>query len=121
MKFKPCLAKLLLSSLILRQIKVMLANLIAVSILSSSLIVTAIPAATAASCYTLQNHSVCLISIQRSAKNYWEYRVKLSINGVVQPVEVYNCRDRLRVSKHNTISFAADGIGEKVCSLFKRS
>lgn len=88
-------------------------------LLSASLITIRVPVATAASCYTIQTHLICLISIQRSAKNYWEYRVKLSVDGVIQPLEIYNCRDRLRISKRNSIAFTTNGIGEKVCALFK--
>ncbi|NJN86160.1 MAG: hypothetical protein HC881_07370 [Leptolyngbyaceae cyanobacterium SL_7_1] len=96
-----------------------LSTTLLVALLLSNLVIGSIPKAIAAPCYPIQSHTICLLDIQRSAKNYWEYRVKISIDGVVQPVEIYNCRDRLRVSKQHSTPFLVHGIGEKVCSLFK--
>jgi hypothetical protein len=77
--------------------------------------------AEAAFCRTVGDRTICIVEIKRSAKNYWEYRAVVSINGVVKPLEVYNCRDRIRVQPDGTvIPFASDGAGDVVCSLFKR-
>jgi hypothetical protein len=45
-------------------------------------------------CHNDNGHQICIIDIKRSAKNYWEYRIVLGVDGVKRPVEVYNCRDR---------------------------
>ena len=50
--------------------------------------------AEASVCRNYQGREICIVDIKRSAKNYWEYRVILSVGGVKQPLEVYNCRDR---------------------------
>jgi hypothetical protein len=50
--------------------------------------------AQAATCQLNDGQSVCLHSLQRSAKNYWEYRVQFKIAGVVQPTEIYDCLHR---------------------------
>jgi hypothetical protein len=71
-------------------------------------------------CRTLGDRSVCIVRIQRSAKYHWEYRVALSIDGVVQPLERYNCRDRLRVQADGTrVSFDENGVGNLICRLVK--
>ena len=78
----------------------------------------ALPVAT--SCRTLNNHTVCILDIQRSAKNYWQYRAAISIDGIAKPAEFYNCRDRHIVQKDGTrIKFDPDGIGNFICRLYK--
>lgn len=75
----------------------------------------------AASCRVLQGRSICIQSIQRSAKNYWEYRVVLRIDGKTQPLEVYNCRDRIKLTPEGTsIPFEPQGVGSWVCQVFRR-
>ncbi|MEA5468562.1 hypothetical protein [Spirulina sp. 06S082] len=76
--------------------------------------------ADAAFCQQKGDRQICILQIKRSAKNYWEYRVKVSIDGKVKPIEIYNCRDRLRVDKHGqVIPFSSEGSGEYICSFFK--
>jgi hypothetical protein len=76
--------------------------------------------ARAAFCRTVNGHDICILSIKRSAKNHWEYRASVSIDGVARPVEVYNCRDRQRTQKDGTvIPFAENGPGELICTMLK--
>ncbi|NJN58329.1 MAG: hypothetical protein HC879_12930 [Leptolyngbyaceae cyanobacterium SL_5_9] len=76
--------------------------------------------ARAAFCRTVEEHEICILSIQRSAKNHWEYRASVSVDGVARPVEVYNCRDRQRTQKDRTvIPFAKNGPGELICTMLK--
>ncbi|WP_293124955.1 hypothetical protein [Microcoleus sp. bin38.metabat.b11b12b14.051] len=76
--------------------------------------------AEASVCRNYQGRDICIVDIKRSAKNYWEYRVILSVDGVKQPLEVYNCRDRTTVKQDGTISaFGESNSGEFVCRFFK--
>lgn len=71
-------------------------------------------------CSQQGDRRVCILQIKRSAKNYWEYRAKVSINGTVRPTEVYNCRDRLRTEKNGrVVPFIPHGAGEYICSFFQ--
>lgn len=77
--------------------------------------------AEASFCRNSNGHSICILSIKRSAKNYWEYRVAISIDGAEKPMEVYNCRDRIKIDQEgNIVPFQANGPGEIICSFFKR-
>jgi hypothetical protein len=90
-------------------------------IISLTLGLTGISPAQAESCRSFSGHRVCAVSLRRSAKHYWEYRTVISIDGVNQPLEVYNCRDRTRTlpSDGTTIAFATGKTGDWVCQLFK--
>jgi hypothetical protein len=80
-----------------------------------------VPAAEASFCRQLDNHSICIVRIKRSAKNYWEYRAVVSIDGKKKPMEIYNCRDKLRVQSDNiTVPFKSNGVGKLLCSLFDK-
>ncbi|MEH1895769.1 MAG: hypothetical protein V7K94_10840 [Nostoc sp.] len=69
-----------------------------------------------------QHHQICIISINRSAKNYWEYRAAVSVDGVKRPTEVYNCRERVKVQDNGTIlPFEQKDPGEMICSFFNSS
>lgn len=71
-------------------------------------------------CRTVKGHNICILSIKRSAKNHWEYRASVSVDGVAKPVEIYNCRDRLRIQKDGTaVPFITDDPGELICSMLK--
>ncbi|WP_254567551.1 hypothetical protein [Oscillatoria sp. HE19RPO] len=71
-------------------------------------------------CRTLGDRSWCIVRIQRSAKYHWEYRVALRLDGVDQPLERYNCRDRIRVQANGTrVSFDDNGVGDLICRLVK--
>ncbi len=77
--------------------------------------------AEASFCRNSNDHLICILSINRSAKNYWEYRAAVSIDGVERPIEVYNCRDRVRVRKDGiVVAFEANGPGELICRFFQR-
>ena len=77
--------------------------------------------AEASFCRTSNNHLICIVSIKRSAKNYWQYQAAVSIDGVKRPIEVYNCRDRVRVRKDGTfVWFESNDPGEFICSFFQR-
>ena len=77
--------------------------------------------AEAAFCRSLNDHVICVLSIQRSAKYYWEYRAAVSVDGVTYPIEVYNCRDRIKTKLDGaTVSFEPNGAGELICGMFKK-
>jgi hypothetical protein len=78
--------------------------------------------AEASLCRNYNNHHICIINIKRSAKNYWEYRAEVSVDDVKRPIEVYNCRDRMRVKQDGTtVPFEQNDLGKFVCSLFRKS
>ncbi|MEH1833456.1 MAG: hypothetical protein V7L29_15610 [Nostoc sp.] len=67
-------------------------------------------------------HQICILSINRSAKNYWEYRATVSVDGVKRPTEVYNCRERVKVQRGGTVlPFEQKDPGEMICSFFNSS
>jgi hypothetical protein len=69
-----------------------------------------------------QGHQICIISINRSAKNYWEYRATVSVDGIKRPTEVYNCRERVKVQYDGTVlPFEQKDPGEMICSFFNSS
>jgi hypothetical protein len=71
-------------------------------------------------CRNFQGQQICILNIQRSAKKYWEYRVTVGIDGVAQPVEIYNCRSRYRVTQGKVIvSFQQDDMGSLICKMLK--
>ncbi|MBW4577740.1 MAG: hypothetical protein KME08_21120 [Aphanothece sp. CMT-3BRIN-NPC111] len=76
--------------------------------------------AEASFCRNTNDHFICILSIKRSAKNYWEYRAAVSVDGVERPIEIYNCRDRLIVREdRSTVPFEPNGAGELICSVLK--
>ena len=78
------------------------------------------PAVAFSYCRTKNNNRICILSIKRSAKYLWEYRASVSVNGVATPIEIYNCRNRIRVKKDRTVvPFQDNGPGELICSFFK--
>ncbi|MBE9125384.1 hypothetical protein IQ257_02470 [Coleofasciculus sp. LEGE 07092] len=77
--------------------------------------------AEASFCRNTKDHSICILSIKRSAKYYWEYRAVVSVDGIERPLEIYNCRSRLRVQKDGTaVPFEPNGTGELICNVLKR-
>jgi hypothetical protein len=50
------------------------------------------PMAIALICRTDGEQKICLVSIKRSAKYFWEYRAVLEINGKKQTPEKFDCR-----------------------------
>ncbi|MEM8779424.1 MAG: hypothetical protein AAGF26_11240, partial [Cyanobacteria bacterium P01_G01_bin.49] len=72
--------------------------------------------ANAAICRQINEHTVCILKIKRSAKNYWEYRVSVKIDDQVRPTEIYNCRNKRRITQNGKIiPFESDGIGNYIC------
>lgn len=79
------------------------------------------PPAEASFCRQLNNRTICILSIQRSAKYHWEYRAAVSIDGKARPMEVYNCRDRIKIQPNGTlVPFEPRGAGELICSFFQK-
>ncbi|HAA28294.1 MAG TPA: hypothetical protein DCE56_12185 [Cyanobacteria bacterium UBA8553] len=77
--------------------------------------------AEASFCRNSNEHLVCILSIKRSAKNYWEYRAAVSVDRVERPIEVYNCRARTRLRKDGAIvPFESNGAGELICRFFQK-
>ncbi|MEH2320562.1 MAG: hypothetical protein V7K34_18860 [Nostoc sp.] len=67
-------------------------------------------------------HQICILSINRSAKNYWEYRAAVSVDGVKRPVQVYNCREQVKVQHDGTVlPFQQKDPGKMICSFFNSS
>jgi hypothetical protein len=80
------------------------------------------PPAFASVCRNYERHQICILSINRSAKNYWEYRAAVSVDGVKTPIEVYNCRRRVKFQQNGTIlPFEQKSAGEMICSFFNSS
>ncbi|MBD2200362.1 MULTISPECIES: hypothetical protein [Calothrix] len=77
--------------------------------------------ATAAVCQNYHGHRVCILSIERSAKNYWEYKASVSVDDVKEPTKVYNCRSQVKILKDGTfVPFGDKDPGELICRFFKR-
>lgn len=73
-------------------------------------------------CRNFNGHQICILSINRSAKNYWEYRASVSVDGVKMPIEVYNCRQRVKIQQNGTVlPFEQKSAGEMICSFFNSS
>jgi hypothetical protein len=79
------------------------------------------PPAQTNACRTFDSHQVCALSIRRSAARYWEYRTVVSVDGVKQPLELYNCRDRTRTLPQDgtRIAFLTGKTGDWICQLTK--
>jgi hypothetical protein len=72
-------------------------------------------------CRQVNDRNLCILSIKRSAKNYWEYRAAVSVNGVKRPIKVYNCRDRIVIKQNKTIvRFKPNDVGEIICKTFQK-
>ncbi|HEY9850714.1 MAG TPA: hypothetical protein V6D28_14705 [Leptolyngbyaceae cyanobacterium] len=93
---------------------------IALLLLLTVWLVMALPAE-ASFCRQFNDRKICILNIRRSAKHHWEYRVTISIDGVAQPKEVYNCRDRKTVKKNGTVvPFETDAPGDLICNLVNK-
>ncbi|MGB5772426.1 MAG: hypothetical protein WBM32_21545 [Crocosphaera sp.] len=80
-----------------------------------------IPSAQAEFCRQINDHQICIVKIKRSAKNYWEYRTKVRIDGETRPTEIYNCRKGYRFTQvGDIIPFKSDGVGNLICRTLKR-
>ena len=110
-----------LSSRLVKSFWSSLLKILILLLLASFFNLTNVVSAQASTCRQLDNHSICIVSIKRSAKYYWEYRAAISVDGRKQPVEIYNCRDRLKINYHKTVvPFATNGVGELICSLYTK-
>jgi len=77
--------------------------------------------AEASVCRNYDEQQICIVDIKRSAKNYWEYRAIVSIDGVKKPLELYNCRSRNAVKKDGkVVPFGEKDPGQFICSFFKK-
>ena len=50
------------------------------------------PAMAAVKCQTVAGQRLCLESVKRSAKYFWQYRAVVSVAGRPQPEAVYHCQ-----------------------------
>jgi hypothetical protein len=73
-------------------------------------------------CRQVDGHRICIVSIKRSAKNYWQYQAKVSTDGIEQPIASYDCRERSITDRDgNMSSFRSRKDGKIVCSLYRYS
>ncbi|QYO62754.1 hypothetical protein [Leptolyngbya sp. 7M] len=78
--------------------------------------------ATAAFCRIIGGQTICILEIKRSAKNYWEYRAAVKVNDEERPIEIYNCREQIRVRQDGiTVPFQPNGAGELICRVLNRA
>jgi hypothetical protein len=76
--------------------------------------------AQASFCKNIEQQQVCILSIDRSAKNFWEYQVQLTVNHVTQPLAVYNCQEQQwRTPTGDWTAFTDDSVNAVACSLFR--
>jgi hypothetical protein len=69
-------------------------------------------------CDRRNGQQICVEQMQRSAKNYWEYRVRLTVNGVIQPLVFYDCRQRKKsLARGVWVDVVEDKIDRFACSL----
>ncbi|MGJ5673777.1 MAG: hypothetical protein ACR9NN_09240 [Nostochopsis sp.] len=79
-----------------------------------------VSSAEASVCRNYQGRKICIISIKRSAKNYWEYRASVSVDGFKRPLEVYNCREQNKAEEDGTIiPFDDIDPGRLICRYFQ--
>ncbi|NEP81299.1 MAG: hypothetical protein F6K17_27870 [Okeania sp. SIO3C4] len=79
------------------------------------------PPAAASFCRNYNGNNICILSIKRSAKNYWEYRAEVSMNGKKKPLEIYNCRTEEKIQKNGKIiKFKPNGAGNLICNVLNK-
>jgi uncharacterized protein YlaI len=84
--------------------------------------------AQAYTCRQCKGHQICILNIKRSAKNHWEYRALVSVDGVKTPIKTYNCRDAQNLLVQNSpiqrngkvVPFAEDDVRGVICRFFKQ-
>jgi hypothetical protein len=85
------------------------------------LLLGALPAQ-ASFCKSVDTQKVCILSIERSAKKYWEYQVQLSVDRIVQPRTIYNCRKELWLQPNGQWTrFNGSSVNAVACSLFRHN
>jgi len=73
-------------------------------------------------CRNYDGQQICILSINRSAKNYWEYKAIVSVDGKKRPLEVYDCRQKVRIQPDGMVlPFENKDPGQLICSFFKKS
>jgi hypothetical protein len=78
------------------------------------------PVAAAPACRMVNQESVCLLDIRRSAKYHWEYRATVQVGDRAPVREIYDCRDRRqRRSDGPWMPIQAGGTGDYVCRLLQ--
>ncbi|RUT07123.1 hypothetical protein DSM106972_023840 [Dulcicalothrix desertica PCC 7102] len=77
--------------------------------------------AKAFTCRSDNGHKICILSIKRSAKKYWQYQASVSIDGAKTPVETYDCRQHRIQNDGKIIPFGEDNAGALICSFFKNA
>jgi hypothetical protein len=83
--------------------------------------ILAVPGAMAADiCRSIDGHEVCIVTIKRSAKNFWEFNAAVSIDGKRGPKQPYNCRSRYKTSPDGRLErFGKGSIGALVCRAYR--
>lgn len=77
--------------------------------------------AKASVCRNYNGNSICILEIKRSAKYHWQYRASVSVNGKVKPIEIYNCREQIKIQKNgNRVPFSSNGAGQLICSILNK-
>lgn len=73
-------------------------------------------------CEQTGEQTVCIQWIKRSAKNHWEYRAGVTLDGIPQPPALYNCRTRrLTINPQPPTPFHTAGPGDLICRILKSS
>lgn len=71
-------------------------------------------------CRTIEQRTVCIVTINRSAKNFWEYNAAVSIDGKRGPKEPYDCRSKIKTNPDGSITrFGKNSIGALVCRAYR--
>ena len=77
--------------------------------------------ASASTCRYDHGHDICILSIKRSAKKYWEYKAVISVDGVKSPRLIYNCRGSFKIQPDGKVlQFAEHDPGKLICSFFPK-
>jgi hypothetical protein len=67
-------------------------------------------------CRIYHSREICIISIKRSAKYYWEYRAEVRVDGQRRPLEKYDCRRQERIKRDGRhFPFEPSGAGDYIC------
>lgn len=53
-----------------------------------------------ATCKVYDGQEICLVSLKRSAKYYWEYRAILRVDGKELPVKKFDCLNNLDLANN---------------------
>ncbi|WP_310480997.1 hypothetical protein [Chamaesiphon sp. VAR_48_metabat_403] len=76
--------------------------------------------ASAEFCRQVEGHRICILKIERSAKNYWQYQAMVSTDGIKRPLASYDCRDRSITEPDGNMSlFRSRKDGNLVCMLYR--